>query len=467
LTAVAPPSAASASSHLAAFTLSLGLDEVPPPVVEAAKLHLLDTFGCGLAASAVGVGAEGRNALAPLAAHGGASVIGLQQLISAPTAAFANGMLCHGLDFDDTHASSITHVGTVVAPAAVAAAQVARCSGADLLVALIAGNEVVTRIGAVAVRAYMTRGFHPTSVCGVFGAAAAASRIRGLQAEATTAALGLAGSMASGIFAYLSDGASTKPMHAGLAAQNGVLAAELAAAGASGPAAVLEDRFGFFAAYFDEDQEELARQLADLGSRWETPEIAFKCYPACHFVHSCLDAAKDLREGVTVDDLDEIVVSIPDPGIPLVLEPRETKIRPRTSYDAKFSLQYSVAAMFVHGSVGVKAYTSEAIRDERVLAVAARVRHEPRIFKTYPAAFPGAVRIRTLGGEVREVEIPYQRGGPQNPLRAEEVVAKFRANASLALDSESVGVLEERMLRLEEIDDAARAFTVLGEATAR
>ena len=318
-------------------------------------------------------------------------MIGTAAGASASSAALANGMLCHGLDFDDTHADSICHVGVVVSPAAVAVAEATGASGRELVLALVAGSEIITRIGAAAVSGYMVRGFHPTSVCGVFGAAVAAARLHGLGPEQMASALGLTGSMAAGLFAYLGDGAATKPVHAGWAAHGGILAAELAAAGAEGPRAVFEDRFGFFAAYYDQDAGALETQLADLGRRFETPRIAFKPYPACHFVHSCLDAAATLLAAhpLAPEEIARITVAVPDPGIPLVLEPVGAKRDPRTEYDAKFSLQYSIAALIVHGHVGVETYTEQAIRDPAVLELAARVEHVRRAVPDVPAVVSG------------------------------------------------------------------------------
>jgi 2-methylcitrate dehydratase PrpD len=309
----------------------------------------------------------------------------------------------------------------------------------------------------------MVRGFHPTSVSGVFGAAVAAARLHRLRPLEIRSALGLAGSMSSGLFAYLGDGSETKPVHAGWAAHGGILAAELAAAGGEGPAAVFEDRFGFFAAYYDGGADALVAQVSDLGRRWETPRIAFKPYPACHFVHSCLDAAASLRarHSLAADDVERITVAVPDPGIPLVLEPSDAKRDPRTEYDAKFSLQYSIAALLVHGRVGVETYTEQAIRDPAVLALAARVGHVRRPFPTYPRSFPGWVRIETRSGAVLELELEHQRGGPENPMSLDELRAKFRANAALALDAASLDELEAALLSLDEQDDLARAFAPL------
>jgi 2-methylcitrate dehydratase PrpD len=373
-------------------------------------------------------------------------------------------MLCHGLDFDDTHADSICHVGVVLAPAALAVAEARGATGRNLVVALVAGGEITTRIGAAAVPGYMVRGFHPTSVSGVFGATVAAARLLGLPSAELASALGIAGSMSSGLFAYLGDGAATKPLHAGWAAHGGIVAAELAHAGGEGPTGVFEDRFGFFAAYYGLDASTIA--IADLGERYETPRIAFKPYPACHFIHSSLDAAAELLRAhpLPAGEIERITVAVPDPGVPLVLEPLAAKRDPRTEYDAKFSLPYSIAALVVHGRVGVETYTEQAIRDPAVLALAARVQHVQRDFPTYPQSFPGWVRIESRAGDVLELELPHQRGGPENPMSEREVVAKFRANAALALGEDDVRELEHALLELEELDDLVAALAPLRRA---
>src|SRR5205809_6475955 len=169
-----------AAQRIAAWTGTLAYDAIPPDVVEAAKLHLLDTAGCGLAAHGLGVATEGRAAMAELGGEQQASVIGLDGGLPAPNAAFANAMLCHGLDFDDTHSDSVSHVSAVVGPASLAAAEAAGAEGRELITAIVAGNEVVTRVGMAASGAFHKRGFHPTAVCGIFGGTAAACRLGGV-----------------------------------------------------------------------------------------------------------------------------------------------------------------------------------------------------------------------------------------------------------------------------------------------
>jgi 2-methylcitrate dehydratase PrpD len=450
-----------AAERFAAWALELDLDAVPPAVIEAAKLHVLDVLGCGLAAHGLGIGTEGRTAMAELGGGPEASVIGVETGLPAPNAAFANAMLCHGLDFDDTHSDSVSHVSTVVVPAALAVAEARGVSGRDLLTAVVAGNEIVTRVGMAASGAFHARGFHPTAICGIFGATAAAARLGGLSPAAAVSAFGIAGSMASGLFAYLDDGTATKPIHPGWAAHGALLAARLAELGAEGPPGVLEGRFGVFHAFVD-TRVDLEPQLADLGKRWETPRIAFKPYPACHFVHGSLGATASLLDGLDAGEIEDVVVTVPEAGVSLVLEPAASKVAPRSDYEGKFSLQYSTAAMLVRGRVALATYTPEALGDPRVLDLARKVRYETRDYASYPAAFPGGVRIRLRDGRTLDADMPYQLGAPENPMSEELVRVKFRENAALA--GGGFERLEEAVLALEETADVRGLLAAQGVA---
>jgi 2-methylcitrate dehydratase PrpD len=452
-----------ATERLAAFGGELAYEEIPAEVAGAAKLHLLDCLGCGLAASGLGIATEGSRAFAELGGEPQATVIGLDARLPAVNAAFSNAMLCHGLDFDDTHSDSVSHVSVVVCPVALAAGEAAGATGREVLAAIVAGNEVVTRVGMAASGAFHKRGFHPTAICGIFGGTVAASRLAGSDTADTVSALGIAGSFAGGLFAYLEDGTATKPMHPAWAAHGSLLATRLASLGAEGPPSVIEGRFGLYHAFVGAEPGEvdIETQLADLGQRWETPRIAYKPYPACHYIHGSLGATSTLAGEVDPEEVDEVVVTIPEAGVSLVLEPEAAKQTPRSEYEAKFSLQYSTAAMLAHKQVGVRSYMDEAIRDPRVLDLARRVRYETKDFSTYPGAFPGGVRIRTKDGRTLEREFPYQLGAPENPMSADEVRTKFRENASLVLGNGEIEALEEQVLSLEEHDDLRSLCSLL------
>jgi 2-methylcitrate dehydratase PrpD len=394
-----------------------------------------------------------------------ATVIGLDRALPGASAAFANAMLCHGLDFDDTHPASVAHVSAVVTPVALAAAEVAGKGGRDLITAVVLGNETVIRVGMAAPSKFHARGFHPTSICGIFGGTMATGLLTGTGEAALTSALGIAGSFASGIFAYLDVGTATKPMHPAWAAQGSFYANRLGQLGAEGPPTVLEGRFGVYHAFLGE-YIDVEPQIADLGSRWETPRIAYKPYPACHYIHGSLGATRSLLGQVAVDDIADILVTLPEAGVALVTEPQVEKRAPRTDYEAKFSLQYSTAAMLVHGQVGVKTYTTEAIADPKVLAVAAKVRYEVKPYPTYPGSFPGGVVITLKDGRTLNAELDYQKGGPENPLSAEEVIEKWRGNAALSLADAEIEKLERTIMAIEEQTDLRAAFAPLASAKA-
>jgi 2-methylcitrate dehydratase PrpD len=457
-----------AAQRLASFGSSLTLEAIPDEVVQAAKLHMLDTLGCGLAAHALDVAPAAREAMTETGVSGPATAIGVSGGLPAAEAALVNGVTCHALDYDDTHTGAIAHVSVAVVPAALAAAQSEGAGGSDLLAAAVLGNEVVSRLGMAVGSAFHARGFHPTSVCGVFGATAAASRLYGSASGTTTNALGIAGSMASGLLEYLADGSSTKRLHPGWAAHAGIIASRLAAHGATGPSSVIEGRFGLYRAFVERDDIDIAAMVDDLGERWETPRIAFKPYPACHYIHASLDATAEAiaRTPIAVDEIDEIVALSTEAGVSLVLEPLADKHHPRTEYEAKFSLPYSVAALLLRGKVDVSTYTDEAIADREVLELASKVRYEVKEYETFPQALPGGVRIRTRDGRELEAELAYQRGGPENPMTPPEVREKFRANAALALSEGDVGALEETVMTLERSDDLS-PFGLLSRAALR
>ncbi len=443
---------ATPSQEFARFAADLRESDLPADVRDAAGLHVLDTIGCGLAALAVGEGGPVLRAATEEDTRGSATAIGIGHGLPAADAALVNGTLCHALDFDDTHAASVVHVSASVVPAALAAGQQAGATGADVLRAVVAGAETATRIGMAARGRFHARGLHPTGVCGVFGASVSAAVVRGLDADAIANALGIAGSMASGLLEFLADGSGTKPLHAGWAAHAGVTAARLAAHGVTGPASVLDGENGFFAAYLHGEDVDLAAQIHDLGSRWETTEIAFKPYPVCHYAHAPLDALDGLmrEHGLAAGDVQDIVAVTDATGVGLVLEPAAEKRAPRTPHGAKFSLPYCLAHLLIHGRLDVGSFTESAIREPKVLELAARVRYEQVRYDTEPDAFPGGVRVTLRDGRVLSAEVTHQRGGRRRPMTREELLGKWRSGAGPVLGGDAVEELQALFLELDQ-----------------
>ena len=445
-----------AARRLAEFATDLRFEDLPDEVVEHAKLHMLDVLGCGLAASERELGTEARDwAVDEWAPLGRAAQLLGQGGPAAPSeAALANGMLCHALDYDDTHPEALLHPSTVVVPAALAIAQARGTTGSALIAAIVAGTETVTRLGLAAPSAFHERGLHPTAACGVFGSTAAVASLLGLPAVTTAAALGLAGSTASGLFEYLAEGTPTKPFHAGWAAHAGVVCTALAARGAAGPSTVLEGRFGIYRALLGRDCDAaLAEQVGDLGSRWETLAVAIKPYPACHLIHAAMDAVRELRaQGLDPDQVTALEVGLPASALPIVVEPAERKLRPATAYEAKFSLQFSVAAMLANGEVDLSTYERESLEDPRLGELARRV-EATAVAREDRGPLFATVTARLADGSTQLADVPHPTGTPERPLAADGVLAKFHANADRTLGSARANDLAEAVLSLDRLDD--------------
>ncbi len=448
------------SSALARFAAEARDGAVPRAVTDKVATHVLDVLGVQLAASRQDFAPAVREVTLGLGGPPESVGIGLAQELGAPNAALLNGTLAHGVDYDDTHLRSIVHPSATVTPAAMAVAEEVDADGIAVSAAIAAGLETAVRIGLAAEGEFHHRGFHATPIAGVFGAALAASMLYRLTLGQTVSALGLAASMAGGLLEFLTDGTSAKRLHGGWAAHGGVLAARLGRAGLSGPAGGLDGRFGLLPTLFAgaADPSRIGRGL---GCDWEMLDIALKPYPCCHFVHAFLDGAAELREHLGVGrgepageaalaQITAIECGVVPLTIPVVCEPRATKLRPQTPYDAQFSLPFSVAVMFSRGRVTLDEYEPETIADERLIALAHRVRIVPEPRVEFPASFPGRLRLELADGRSFESDHSDNRGGPGAPLSFEEVGAKFRANAVPSIGSEQaeavISLLEARPL---------------------
>ena len=443
-----------AARTLAEWAEGLRPQDVPGPVMDNAALRVLDTIGCALA----GAREEHVPAVLKLVSRWGAAgpstIWGSALTAAPPQAALANGALAHGLDFDDTHADSVCHGSAVLVPTVLALAESERLSGWTALTALVAGYEGMIRLGMAAPGRFHARGWHATAVCGAFGAALAAGKCLGLDDDRLTAALGIAASMASGVMEFLEDGSWVKRMHPGWAAQSGIQAALLAQEGFTGPATALEGRLGFYRATLGEAPD-VATQMKNLGTEWETVRSSFKLYPCCHLSHAYLDAVARLRRdhGLRAGQVDEVECLVPAGEVPIICEPVAAKRRPRTPYDAKFSLAFCIAAALHDDRVGIAAFTDESIRNPQLLSLADHVRFTIDPASRYPETFPGWVKVRLANGTELEAREECQRGGAERPISAGEVIAKFRDNASLALPTPRALALEQAILALGSEDD--------------
>jgi 2-methylcitrate dehydratase PrpD len=371
-----------------------------------------------------------KSALAGCDDDGPCTAIGHRRTLTAAGAAFVNGTAAHGEDFDDTFEGGPVHAGAVIVPAVLAACERHNPDGRMALIGIAVGTEVLCRLSLVVPKAVHKAGFHPTAVFGAMGAAAGVGAALGLTAKQIVDALGVAGSMAGGIIEYLAEGAWTKRMHAGWAAQSGIRAALLARGGFVGPRTVFEGVHGLFHGFAHTVDGDYDALTGDFGTRWATDTLAFKPYPCGTMAQPYIDCARRLAaRGVKAEDVTEIVCEVAEGTVHRLWEPLADKQRPRNGYAAKFATPYLLSTGFVHGGVGLGAFTENAISDARVLALAAKVKFVIDPDNPYPNNYTGHIRATLRDGSVVEERQPHMRGGAQEPLTRQDVIDKFALNA--------------------------------------
>jgi 2-methylcitrate dehydratase PrpD len=440
------------SQKVADFVRNLRLADVPQDVVAKAKSVFLDTLGVALASSTMDFGGMATRVAQKLGGLGTSRLIGSQAKVAAANAVIANGTLAHGLDYDDTLEEAIVHTGCCAGITALAVGEEVGASGRAVLEAAIAGTEVMCKVGLVAPGRFHARGFHPTALCSTFGAAAAAGKLYGLDAAQWSDAFGLCGSQSSGIIEYLADGTWTKRFHPAWSSHAGVIATLLAREGFRGPATVFEGQHGFFRCFGGPQEYDFAK-LLELGRQWEIPRLTFKSYPCGSISHPYMDCALAIKKryAPAPERVLEIVCRTAEGPVHRLWEPLAEKQRPTTPYGAKFSLPYSIAVMLTRGRAGLEEFTEEAIRDPIVLAMAQKVHYELDPTIDYPRHFSGHVRVKLDDGTILEENQPHPRGGLEQPLPPEEIEAKFRANARLALSRERAELVMAAVKKLEEL----------------
>ena len=365
-------------------------------------------------------------ALAAWEDDGPCTCIGHARTLSAAGAAFVNGTAAHGEDFDDTFEGGPVHAGAVVVPAVLAACERHDRDGAAALLGIAVGAETLCRLSLIAPRLIHKAGFHPTAVLGAIAAAAGVGAALNLDRRQIVHALGIGGSMASGIIEYLADGAWTKRLHPGWAAQAGLRAALLARHDFVGPRTVFEGTHGFFHAFARMVPQDYRALTDNFGEHWLIETIAFKPYPCGTMTHPYIDCARRLAtRGVAPGAIREMICEVAEGTVHRLWEPLADKQRPPNGYAAKFSQPYCIARAFVRGSAGLDAFSDEAVADPEVLELARKVRYVIDPDNPYPSAFTGHIRIVLDDGRTVEERQPHIRGGAQEPLTRAEIDEKF------------------------------------------
>ena len=367
--------------------------------------------------------------LAAAEGPGACTAFGHQGGLGPSDAAIVNGTAAHGEDFDDTFEGGPIHSGAVVIPAVLAAAERFGIAGPDALRGIAVGAEAACRLSTVIPKAVHKAGFHPTGVLGAPAAALAVAVALRLTPKQAVDALGIAGSMASGIIEYLTDGAWTKRLHPGWSAQAGIRAALLAKGGFFGPRTVFEGPHGLFHGFANNPNGNWAALLDGFGEAWVAETIAFKPWASGTMTQPYVDCAIRLaKRGVKAEDIVSVTCETAEGILHRLWEPLASKQSPPNAYAAKFSVPYGVAAGLVLGGAGLDAFTEARVRDPLLRELCAKVSYvvDPR--NPYPRAYTGHVRTTLRDGSVVEERQANLRGGAADPLSRDEIEAKARDN---------------------------------------
>lgn len=420
----------SVSEALADWIVGVDAAGIPENVRSTAADTILDTIGLVVAALETDYSKATREAFP---GAGDCTVFGLAEGRDPAAAAVINGTAGHGEDYDNTFEGCPIHSGVVVFPALAAAAESFGLSNTEVARGMAVGTEVTCRLGLVAQKAVHSAGFHPTAVLGTLGAAAGVASAMGQNRQQICDTLGVAASMSAGIIEYLADGSWTKRMHAGWAAQSGLRAAMMGGAGFRGPRTVFEGTHGVYSAFAPSIDPDFTRLTGGLGDDWEAAKLAFKPYACGTMTQPYVDCAVRLaRQGVDPERITEIVCEVGEGTVHRLWEPLAVKQTPPTPYAAKFSTPYCVAVGFIAQDAGLAQFTEEAVRDEKVIALARKVTYVVDPGNEYPKNYTGHVRATLDDGSVVEERQPQMRGGTREPLSRADLEAKLAANLAFA-----------------------------------
>ncbi len=454
------------SERFADFAARLDPAHIPAEVREHARYCMLDALGIGLASSTFDFAHRSAGAIAALAGAGEFPVIGMPLRLPLRDAVMLNGTLIHGLDYDDTHARSVVHCTASALPVVLAHGQANAASGEQVMAAYVLAVEVSARIGQVAQGRFQRRGHHPTGMVAAFGATLAAGYLGDLTAQQMMRAQGVVLSMAAGNLEFLQDGDWTKRMHPGWAGVCASTAVALAKAGFLGPKRAYEGRYGLYNLHLGADEPVQLDGLGDdLGAEWELLNVALKPFPACHFNHAFADAALALRSehDLTANNIRKVTAFIHPNQVEVVCEPKANKWRPRSEYDAKFSLPFVVACCLARGRFTLSELDDECLADTKILDLCERVEYAEDEHSTYPQHYCGELLIETTDGRVLRHREHVNRGARENPLAPQDILDKFFDNATRAISRRKASRIHDALMRLEgqgSVDALMRQLTL-------
>ena len=451
------------TQQLAEYAAGLRLESLPASLLEATKVAVLDTLGSAMA----GTSAEGIQALRDLVREWrGApqsSLWGFDGKVPAHHAALVNGAASRARDIDEVHEAAVMHSMATVLPVCLAVAEwKGGVPGRELIPAIVAGVDIMTRMGISLDNSPNVSGISSTWQLGTFGAAAAAGRLLGLDETGIVSALGSAACMAAGNQQPIIEGTMLVRVMQGITAQNGMTAAILASRNLNGPSLALEGRFGYFAANH-QGKYDPAVITGELGERFEIANLSIKPFPCCKVIHSAVAGALEIKEknNLRAEEIEGITVLVNQAAHNLVCRPLATKRRPSSIPGAQFSLPYCVAVALAKGDLFFDDFTPEALGDREVLDLAQKLEVvvDPEVERMCARNIGfSVVRVSTAGRGQFEARVERVKGSPQNPMNLDEVEKKFRKCAAFAEEMVSENALArviEMVRHLERSPDVS------------
>lgn len=453
-----------ASFALARSIASTRFEDLPADAVAAAKTDILDTLGAALASSKLTP--DPRKVVALVMEAGGneeSTILGFGGRVPSWMAAFANGAMAHAMEYDDFHEAAAVHAGVAVVPASLAVAErLGNVDGKRLITAVVLGIDLSCRMSLAASGG--PKGWHPSTLYGYFGAAAAASSILGLDTEHLQNALGIAYSQAAGNFQALDDDTPSMRLQPAFSSKGGVLSALLAQKGITGATNSLEGEFGLYNVYH-KGRYNPSVLTSELGKRFEITNLSFKLYPSVRGTHASIDAALQLvhQHNILPGEVESITVFKNPASATRLSEPLDRMRRPTNVLEAQHNLLFTVATAVVKRKAGLTEFLPEAISDPAVLEMAQKVTVQGST--EFPTFFPAAVEIRMKSGETHSLRVDHPSGSPENPISREDLVQKFMECASRAVKPPHVEYLKkvvEMVMNLEGVKDAGSIVRLLG-----
>jgi len=436
-------------------------DDLPQKVADKAKENVIDTLAGAIPAVVLPDVAGVRQAYKSKYDKQDDCVLwGTKEKASVLTAAIINGTTAHALEMDDFHPQGKCHMGIGILPTVLCLGEVNHITGKEALMAIVAGYEVGLRVAiSVGTASHRLRGWHATCTCGVFGAAMAAAKVLKLNEKQMVSALGLAGTQASGLWAFMQDGAGNKKFHGGHAAECGVNAAIIASGGLTGPSYILEATDGgFFKAV--SDNYDCDRVVTGLGENWDVMKVGRKPYACCRSMHLSIDGILELREKehLKIEDIEKIDVFTYEIGV----KQCGVFLVPKNKFEAAFSIPYGIAVALEDGVAGISQFSEERIKDEKLLNFCRKITvvAVPKYTGEYPKNWGCEMHIYLKNGRKLEKTVWNGKGSADNPLTKDDLILKFKSLAGQRMDNAQMDKIINAIYDLDKCNDIAE-FTKL------